>query len=205
MTTMLWVRHGETDWIGTRLAGRQPGIHLNEKGRRQAGEVAQMLAPLSIEAFYASPLERALETAEPAARAAGKPVQAMDNLQEVDFGELSGRTFEELRELPIWKQVRRQPSSVEFPGGETLLNVQRRAVAALAEICEGHPRGVVAVFSHSDTIRLMLCHILQIPLDFYPRLVIDPASVSLVLKNDKAQRILGINFPPGTPLSIQPE
>lgn len=205
MTTMLWIRHGETDWIGSRLAGRQPGIHLNDKGRRQAEEVAHMLSPLSIEAFYASPLERAIETAEPAARAAGKPVTVLENLHEVDFGELSGRTFEELRDLAIWKQVHREPSSVEYPGGESLQNVQRRAAEALEEIYARHPHAAVAVFSHSDTIRLMLCHILQTPLDFYPRLVIDPGSVSLVLKTEKSQRILGMNFPPGTPLSLRPE
>jgi probable phosphoglycerate mutase len=205
VTTLLWIRHGETDWIGVRLAGRAPGIHLNDKGRRQAEEVARMLGPLDVQAFCSSPLERAMETAQPAAQAAGKDIEVIDNLQEVDFGELTNRTFEELRELDIWRQAHRQPGSVVFPGGESLIRVQERAVEALRQVCARHPTGAVALFSHSDTIRLLLCSILQIPLDIYSRLVIDPASVSMVLHTEKTRRVLGMNYPPGTPLILRPE
>jgi broad specificity phosphatase PhoE len=205
MTTILCVRHGETDWIGVRLAGRIQGIHLNEKGRRQAEELARMLSPLPVAAFYSSPLDRAMETAAPAAGAAGKPVEVLEALQEVDFGGLAGMTFEELRNLDIWKQAHREPGSVVFPGGESLYQVQARAVAALTEICASHPQGAVAVFSHSDTIRLLLCHVLHVPLDQYSRLIVDPATVSLILNTGKTLRVVGINLPPGTPLMLRPE
>lgn len=197
------VRHGETDWIGERLAGRQGGIHLNEKGRRQAEEVARMLAPLPIDAFYSSPLDRARETAEPAARAAGKEVQLMDELQEVDFGELEGKTFKELRGLPVWKQVHHQPSGVRYPGGESLTEVQQRGVAAVERIFPLHPRGTAALFSHSDTIRLILCRLLGMPLDSYLTLVVDPGSVSLIYRDEAVSKVLGINWPPGTPLALR--
>lgn len=205
MTTLLWIRHGETDWIGARLAGRMPGIHLNKTGMRQAEEIARMLDPIPLDAFFSSPLERAMETAQPSACAAGKPIVVMESLQEVDFGELAGLTFDELREVALWKQVHYQPSTVKYPGGESLPEVQQRAVAAVGEIFTRYPHGVVALFTHSDTIRLVLCHFLKMPLDAYPGLVIDPASVSILLQTERAQKILGINLPPGSPLVVRPE
>jgi probable phosphoglycerate mutase len=203
VTTLILIRHGETDWIGERLAGRLAGIHLNEKGLRQAEEVARTLAPLAIDAFYSSPLERARETAEPAARAAGKNLRLMEQLQEVDFGELSGKTFKELRELPIWRQVHYEPSKVRYPGGESLLEVQQRAVSAVEEFFSLHPQGVVALFSHSDTIRLILCHFLRMPLDSYLKLAIDPASISLIYRSENHEKVLGVNLPPGTPIMLR--
>jgi broad specificity phosphatase PhoE len=203
VTTLILIRHGETDWIGEKLAGRLPGVHLNGKGVLQAEAVARTLAPLTIDGFYSSPLERARETAEPAVCAARGELRLMDQLQEVDFGELTGKTFKQLRGVPIWKQVHRRPSAVRYPGGESLVEVQRRGISAVEKIIARHPAGLVAVFSHSDTIRLILCHILRMPLDSYVRLAVDPGAISLLQRSPDFEKVFGINLVPGSPILLR--
>jgi broad specificity phosphatase PhoE len=200
---VLLIRHGETDWLGERLAGRLPDVHLNAKGRQQAEILAEVFKSLGLRGVYSSPLERAMETAEPTARVAGLSIRPSDLLQEVDFGELSGKKFSELREIPLWQRVHRQPSSVHYPGGESLKDVQRRSMEAIAAIQKNHDSGIVAAFSHSDTIRLALACILKMPLDAYHSLVADPGSVSIISFAKQAVRVIGINLPPGSPLPIK--
>jgi broad specificity phosphatase PhoE len=205
MTILLLVRHGETDWLGDRLAGRLPDIHLNAEGRAKAEAVADMLRPLPLAAVYSSPLERAVETAEPTARAAGKPVLRDDRLQEVDFGELTGKPFSELRELPIWRDVHHKPAEVRYPGGESLMNTQDRAVRMMLELHAACDSGIVALFTHADTIRLTLAHFLQMPMAAYHGLVTDPGSVSVLSLKGRIVRVIGINLPPGSPLHVKEE
>jgi len=200
VTTFLLIRHGETDYLGERLAGRLPGIHLNAAGRAKAEAVAAMLKPLSLDAVYSSPLERAMETAEPTARAAGKEIRADDRLQEVDFGGLAGKPFSELRDLPIWKDVHLRPAEIRYPGGESLQDVQDRAVRMIRETAAGRESGIVAVFTHADTIRLALACFLSMPLAAYHALVVSPASVSVLSLKGAAVRVSGVNLPAGSPL-----
>ncbi len=205
MTILLLVRHGETDWLGEKLAGRLADIHLNDKGRAHAERLAAMLRPLSLTAVYSSPLERAMETAEPTARAAGKPIIRNELLLEVDFGDLAGKEFKELRETEIWRLVHRSPAEVSYPGGETLIEAQARAVRAVEEIHARDETGTVALFTHSDTIRLAVAHYLQMPLVAYHALVTDPASVSVLYYSKKIVHVAGFNLPAGSPLTVKPE
>ena len=205
MNTLLLIRHAETDWLGERLAGRLPDVHLNTQGRRNAETVAAMLQSVSLEAIYSSPLERALETAEPVARQAGKRIRVDPRLQEVDFGGLTGKPFSELRDLSIWRDVHRTPEKVRYPGGESLRDVQDRAVRMIRETVTGGEPRIIAFFTHADTIRLALAHFLQMPLVAYHALVTDPASVSVLSFNHKTVRVIGINLPPGSPLQVKAE
>jgi broad specificity phosphatase PhoE len=205
VTTLLLIRHGETDWLGERLAGRLPGIHLNAQGRGKADAVAAMLRPISLAAIYSSPLERAMETAEPTARGAGQPIIREERLQEVDFGELTGKPFSELRGLSIWQAVHHDPAIVRYPGGESLQDAQDRAVRLILEIHTKCESGIVALFTHADTIRLTLAYFLQIPMAAYHALVTDPASVSVISLKGKVTRVTGVNLPPGSPLHVKEE
>jgi broad specificity phosphatase PhoE len=205
MTVLLLIRHGDTDWLGERLAGRLPDIHLNSAGRAQAEALAAMLRPIPLDAVYSSPLERAMETAAPTARAAGKRIIEDARLQEVDFGELSGKPFSELRGMPIWQDVHHTPAMVRYPGGESLLEAQDRSVKLLKEIRAGEGSGIVACFTHADTIRLTLAHLLQMPLAAYHMLTTDTASVSVVFITRKTIRVGGINWPAGSPLQVKAE
>lgn len=180
MTTLLLIRHGENDFVGKRLAGRLPGVHLNERGQQQAQVLAQALARAPLKAIYSSPLERARETAAPLAQVLGLEVIIEPGLNEIDVGQWQGRYIRQLRRLKAWKAVQTQPSAFRFPQGETFAEAQIRAVDALQRIAERHPEEAVACFSHADVIRLVTAYFLNMPLDSFQRLGADTASITVV-------------------------
>jgi probable phosphomutase (TIGR03848 family) len=181
MPTLLLIRHGANDFVGRRLAGRTPGVHLNERGRQQAETLAAILAKAPIKAVYSSPLERAVETAEPLARALGLTVQVCDGLTEVDFGRWVGKTARQMARTKLWKVVQWSPSQARFPAGESFTEAQGRIVAAIESILAAHADGdLVACVSHSDAIKLALAHYLGLPLDNFQRLHVDTASISVL-------------------------
>lgn len=193
-THLLLVRHGENDFIrAKRLAGRSPGVHLNETGREQARRLAQRLAGWPITAVYSSPLERCYETALLLAEPFGLPVACRDGLLESDYGEWQGRVIDELMETELWKVVQTAPSLVRFPGGGTLRDMQHGAIETLHEIVAAHPDQIVLVCSHADPIRAALFAFMGAPLDLFQRLEIGPASVSIVRFGRHGPRVLRIN------------
>jgi len=181
MPTILLIRHGENDYVGRRLAGRLPGVHLNEKGRKHAHEVAEALCNAPVKAIYSSPLERAMETAEPLAQVLGLPVLPRPGLQEIDFGSWQGKTMKQMARMKLWKVVQGSPSQVRFPGGESFSEAQQRMVAELEDIAAGHePDDLIACFSHSDAIKLAVAHFLGMPLDNFQRLAVSTCALSIV-------------------------
>jgi probable phosphomutase (TIGR03848 family) len=193
MTVALLVRHGETDAAGKRLTGWSRGVHLNARGREEALGLVERLDGIALEAVYTSPLERCRETITPLARRRGLSVVARRGLLEVDYGEWTGRTISQLRRTRLWRVVQRSPSTVRFPGGESLLEVQARAVAELDAIAAAHPKGTVAVVTHADVIRLLIAHLIGMHADHLQRLVVDPGSVSVVTLNDGLARLVKVN------------
>lgn len=195
VTYILLIRHGENDWVGTdRLAGRTPEVHLNDTGHRQADELAQALAQQPVAAIYSSPLIRCIETAQPAAAKLGLEVQAEPGVVEVDYGEWQGGNLKELSKLPEWQLVQHAPSSFRFPGGETLYEVQNRAVGTLETLRARHPNQVVAIYSHGDVIRTTLAHYLGIPMDLFQRVLIDTASMSGLVFHGMRSAVLFMNY-----------
>jgi probable phosphomutase (TIGR03848 family) len=195
VTYVLLIRHGENDWVGTdRLAGRTPNVHLNETGRQQAGAIAQLLAQQPVAAIYSSPLVRCLETAHPAAQRLGLEVQPDPGVIEVDYGEWQGGNLKELSKQPEWHAVQHYPASFRFPGGETLYEVQHRAVGALEMLRQRHPNEVIAVYSHGDVIRTTLAHYLGIPMDLFQRVLIDTASISAMVFHGVRTAVLFTNY-----------
>ena len=181
MTTVLLIRHGENNTIGKRLMGRLPGVHLNEKGKQQAEQLAQLLGGAPIKAVYSSPLERAMETAEPLARALNLPVQAAPGIVELDCGSWQGKTLKQLGRLKMWKVVQEKPSVFRFPGGESFVEAQERAAAEVERIAAAHEeKDLVTLFSHGDIIRLLVAHFLGVPLDLFQRVSANPASISVI-------------------------
>lgn len=195
MTLILLIRHGENDVMHRRLAGRLAGVHLNENGRKQAQLLAKALEQAPIEAVYSSPLERALETAQPLAEMRGLTVQIRPALSEVDYGDWQGRTYKQLRRIKLWKTVQEDAASVRFPNGETLVEVQQRVVQELENLARQHARlveegkpppaeAVIAAVAHGDIIRLALAYYLNMALNDFHRLTVFPASLSLVRVNE---------------------
>ena len=194
-TYLLLIRHGENDWVGTdRLAGRTPGVQLNEKGQQQAQAVAQLLAQQPITTIYSSPLERCLATAQPLAERLGLEIHQEAGLLEVDYGEWQGANLKDLAKLPAWQMVQHYPSVFRFPGGETLRETQARAIATLERLRDQHPNQVIAAFSHADLIRLVMAHYLGTPLDLFQRLVISTAAVSIIVFMNQRPMVLGVNY-----------
>lgn len=182
MAIFLLIRHGENDWVGKKLAGRLPGVHLNKNGLTQAEELASSLRNLPIKAIYSSPLERAMETARPLAEAKALEINICENLSEINFGNWQGKTIKQMRRMKLWNTVQKQPSLMQFPNGESFVNAQKRLVSCISEINEKYePFDLLACFSHSDAIRLLVANYLDIPLDSFQRIHINTASVSVLV------------------------
>jgi probable phosphomutase (TIGR03848 family) len=193
MTTLLLVRHGHTDAAGKRLTGWAPGVHLNELGRLQAERLVERLDGVRIDTIVSSPLERCRETAAPLAKARGHAVDVKRAWIEVGYGEWTGRSISQLRRTKLWRRVMFAPSNVRFPGGESLLEVQVRAVDATLDIASRPARGNVVVVSHADVIRLLVAHLAGMHADHLQRLSIDTASITAVSISDGFPRLLTVN------------
>jgi probable phosphoglycerate mutase len=195
MTEFLLIRHGINDWVNTgRLAGWTPGIHLNQEGKFQTEALGERLANVRLDAIYASPLERTMETAE--AVAAFHPeltIQPLDGVGEVRFGNWQGAKLSKLRNESLWETVQVYPSRAHFPGGESIRQAQARAVDALETLVVQHPNQRVAVVSHSDVIKLIVAHYIGAHVDFFQRIEISPASVTVIQVGQGRPYIIRVN------------
>jgi len=179
MTRFLLIRHGATDAIGHVLSGRTPGIHLNAEGRKQAQGLAKILEEgYALPAILSSPLERAIETAQPIADAQGLTLSVDESFIEFDFGEWTGLAFSELDSRPEWREYNRYRSLHCAPEGESLADVQRRAWKRIQALCRAFGDQTVAIVSHADVIRAVLLLALGMPLDNILRLAIPLASIT---------------------------
>jgi len=199
MTRFLLIRHASIEANGKRLAGRLPGMHLDELGKRQALALGERLSRLPIAAIYSSPLERAFETAEPIARLLGRKVAIREELLEIEFGDWTGKTFGELDELPEFQRFNSFRSCSPVQGGEFMLQAQLRMVLALDVVRRAHADECVAVVSHGDMIRAAIAYYAGIPLDLFQRLEVSPASISTIDIDDTVVRLVSINDTAGLP------
>jgi probable phosphomutase (TIGR03848 family) len=193
MTTVLLVRHGLTDAnTGGTLAGWTPGVHLAAKGREQVTALAGRLAAVPLTAIVSSPLERCQETAEALLEGRKRlAIETDERLGECRYGDWQGQP---LAKDPLWKVVQAHPSAVTFPGGEALRDTQARAVAAVRAHNErlGADATWVAV-SHGDVIKAVLADALGVHLDEFQRIVVDPASVSVVTYTEMRPFVVRMN------------
>lgn len=182
MVTIILVRHGENDWVKKhRLAGWIEGIHLNETGRQQAEAAAERLTSLPIKAIYSSPVLRCHETADYIARSQKLPVTLLDTIGEVRYGEWEGKKIKKLAKKKEWFTVQFFPSRMQFPGGDSLRGVQARGVDALESLAQSHDdKDIIVVVSHADLIKLVLAYYLGVHIDLFQRIIVSPASVSLL-------------------------
>jgi len=193
-TTVLLVRHGQTATTGRVLPGRAPGLHLSDDGRRQAEAAAQRIARLKrVAAVYASPLERARETAMPIARIRSLALRIERGLLELDVGSWTGSRLDRVSKRPEWTTVQRYPSGFRFPEGESFVEMQARVTAALARMVEHHPGSVVVAVSHADPIKAALAHALGMHLDLFQRLAIAPGSITTIVYGAGGPTVLGMN------------
>jgi probable phosphomutase (TIGR03848 family) len=196
MSTLLLVRHGLTALTGPVLAGRTPGVNLDERGAAQAKAVAERIAALPLTAIVSSPMERCVQTAEAIAAAQSKQLelQVDERLIECGYGDWTGKPLKELAKDPVWKVVQTQPSAARFPKGESLSEVSARAVAAVREWDARLGADAIWVAcSHGDVIKAILADALGLHLDQFQRIVVDPCSVSVVRYTDARPYVLRSN------------
>jgi broad specificity phosphatase PhoE len=179
MTTALLIRHGHVDAIGRRLVGQLPGVNLSTSGLSEVERLRRNLA-LPLDAVYSSPLERARQTAAPLAADRNLETTPLDGLTEVDFGDWTGLTFDELDRLPAWHLFNARRSIAPVPNGEPAAQVQTRILGVLDQLATRHAGETFAVVSHADVIRAAVLHYAAIPLDDFQRIQIDTASVTAV-------------------------
>jgi probable phosphomutase (TIGR03848 family) len=198
MPTLLLIRHGENEYLKkNRLPGRLIGIHLNQRGREQAAELARTLDSIPIRAVYSSPLERAIETAKPLADALGLGIQIRPDLTDTDVGSWEGRSWKVLGRTRLWKVIQNTPSRFQFPGGETFSGIQDRVVQVLNAIGSAHPADeLVAVVFHADPIKLAVAYYLGQPLDTFQRLTASTGSVTILKMDGSTTRLLALNLIP---------
>lgn len=193
MTKFLLVRHATTNSVGKRLSGRTPGVSLNIEGQAQAQNLAQRLAGLPINAIYSSPLERTLETAAPVAAIHHLDTIIDENFLEINFGEWTNKTFDELQTQNQFTYFNTFRSCTRIPGGELMLEAQTRIVNGLLKLTLKHPHQTIMVVSHSDLIKAAVAYFAGIHLDMFQRIEISPASVSVIELYEETARLILLN------------
>ena len=197
MTTVILIRHAHSvaNEKGV-LAGRSPGVVLSKLGKRQAIDLKKRLGDMKFKSISVSPLERCLATIQPWINATGvahKNIDFDEGLSEVDYGSWTGKKLSALSLKKEWRVVQRTPSQMVFPGGEALLAVQRRAKKSLMNSIKKAGNGSVLIVSHGDVIKSLIASALELELDKFQKIVIDPASISVLDYNKGSFRLLHIN------------
>jgi broad specificity phosphatase PhoE len=181
MTTFFLIRHAHCDRVGEVLWGRTPDVHLNERGKSAARELARQVAENRPDAIYSSPLERAIETAaEIANRSRTGPINIRDELNELDYGEWTGATIDHLQDDPVWRRFNTVRSRTPIPGGETILDAQARIAGELKRLALKHVNERVVIVSHADMIKIALAYFAGLDIDRLDHLNIPPCSISML-------------------------
>lgn len=197
MPLAILVRHGRTPANAQGLlAGWTPGVHLDDTGLEQVALVAERLAPVRLAAIVTSPLERTVQTAE-AIRGRQRRLSDVaidDRIGECRYGEWTNRPLAELAKEPLWRTVQERPSAVTFPGGESLPEMQARALACVHEWnTRVADRATYVLVSHGDVIKAIVADALGMHLDQFQRIVIDPASVSVIRYGGRGVQVIHVN------------
>lgn len=199
MTTLILLRHGRSSAnVAGVLAGRTPGVELDDTGRAQAEKVVGRLNGVPISEIVCSPMLRCAQTVAPLAVDRDLTPLTEPDLAEVDYGTWTGAELKKLGKEPLWKVVQSHPSAAVFPEGEGLAAMQSRAVAAVrrhgARIAAAHgPQAVWLACSHGDVIKAVLADALACHLDNFQRIMVDTASISVVHYTDTRPFVARVN------------
>jgi probable phosphomutase (TIGR03848 family) len=198
MTRIVLIRHAHSQANARGiLAGRMQGIALSENGSKQAQDLVARLGDSSISHIRVSPMERCLSTIDPwiasDVRSRSKKLTIDEDLSEVDYGQWSGKKLTSLYRHKLWKTVQERPSAMYFPEGEGLASMQVRAMKAVARSVDAPGKGARILVSHGDVIKSIIAATLGMHLDQFQKIVIDPASISILDFNGHDGRVLLLN------------
>lgn len=194
MTTFIFLRHAvsQANEAGI-LAGRLPGIDLSKKGNQQAIEIAKYLSALEIDRVIISPLDRCLQSVAPYLKTKQIKAHKDKSFIEMDYGVWSGLKLSDLSSKKDWKKVQKHPSTFKFPKGESFATAQRRVEKGLLALTKSHAKKTVLIVSHGDIIKMAAAKTLNVPLDDFQRIVIDPASITILSWEGKQRTVIALN------------
>jgi broad specificity phosphatase PhoE len=194
MVTVFLLRHGETEWnkLG-RVMGRSQ-VPLDADGIQQIQKIAPLVASLELDGIYTSPLRRAVQTAKFAAEGTNLPICKSEGLNEIAFGDWTGRHFDDLIDQELYRRFIKSPAKTLLPGGETISDVQRRGLKVINDAAQKVPGGRFLFVSHGDVIRAILCHYMKLPLNEYRRLRVDNGSLSALQTDRRWAEIKYVNY-----------
>jgi len=194
MTIFHLIRHARNDYlVQNKIAGWLPKVHLDDEGRRQAEAIAIKLSAEPIRAVYSSPLERAMETAEPLAHKLGLKVVSCEGLGEIRFGDWTDQSVPKLDDDPRWRRWNSFRSGTQAPEGDLMIEAQTRIVREIVRLRDAHPSETIALVTHGDPIKAAVAYFLGSPLDLFLRIEISPASVTTISLDAHQPRILRVN------------
>ncbi len=193
MTTFFLVRHAMHALVDRVLIGRMSGVHLNLQGRLQAKRLGMRFAQERLTLVQSSPRERAQETAQAIALAAGAPLEIASALDEIEFGEWTGRPFDRLKEDPDWRAWNSERTRARAPNGETMSEAQTRIVAHLERMHMRYPGARIAIVTHAEIIRAAVLHHLGLALEAFDRIEISPASVTILRIGQEDAELTALN------------
>lgn len=196
MTTFILLRHCHS--IANQqavLAGRTAGVGLSKIGIRQSQVIPKFLGELRIDRVISSPLERCIQSIEPYAQSIKRKIHKDPSFIEMDYGRWSGEKLKDLSKKAEWKQIQKAPSSFKFPGGESFISADRRVEKALRELSDQYPTETILIVSHGDIIKLAVRSCVGSDIDDFQRIVVDPASITVMVWEKKQRRLLHLNLP----------
>ena len=197
MTTFIFLRHAvSTANEAGMLAGRIPGVVLSKKGEKQANSLVSILNSLQIDKVLVSPQERCLQTIKPWLTHVGKRANTDPAFQEMDYGDWSGSKLKDLSKSKDWKEIQKAPSTFKFPNGESFLTAQRRMQRGLNSLSEKYPKGNILIVSHGDIIKMAVASTLDLELDKFQRIIVDPASITITVWQGKQKSLISLNSTP---------
>lgn len=198
MARLVFIRHAHSTANDAGiLSGQMPGISLSVKGRRQAEELVERIGASSFDSIRVSPMQRCEETISPwlnSKYSKGIGSYCIDeSLIEMNYGSWSGRKLSSLSREKLWRDVQEHPSKVQFPDGERMKSMQKRAVSSVLAALAEKKNGTHLFVSHGDVLKAIVASLLKIKLDNFQTLVIDPASVSVIDFDGSQSRLLAFN------------
>lgn len=201
MSRIVLLRHAHsTANLKNILAGRTAGVALSAKGEKQAEKLATRIGPTRFDVIAVSPMSRCTQTISPWLSLHGEERAPLieDGLSEVDYGDWSGKSLATLRRQKLWKVVQEHPSQMIFPNGESLLEMQTRALASFYRFEKVKGKNARLIVSHGDVIKAIVAHVLGMHLDQFQRLVIDPASITIIDTDNGVSRLVTFNDQSGS-------
>lgn len=194
-TTLYLIRHGNINCVDC-IPGRTPGLYLSSKGREQAVSISNFFKTRRLDLIFSSPLERTIETAKPLATEKNLQINTDDSFLEIDFGDWTGKNFNELEFDNRWKQFHFFRNGCKIPSGELMIEVQSRIVNRIEALRKRYEGKSIAVFSHNDLIKSVIAFYLGISLDLFLRIIIDTGSISIIEFEDEQVEVAAINRTP---------